>query len=342
MFGNLSKTLIKAPHSFNNLSVVNSVNQTSRESPLPKISEETFLDSYSTVRKSLNIQNYHPNHRYFKPRDYWKNKLKLDLNFNNYYRKELEQKCLTKPVRCFEEVILGIKPNNINNNNFTYSNNLTNSYNNNTYNRVSNYKKNYDNEKNHFDIEYGTNKIRNKSLDNKYKTYKTQSNSNGRNKIKEYLNKTLISKESKDDFNNTIKTNVEKVVNRINNIDFSDNNFIAGKKWKYFFKDDNESPTETLNSILYKDTVYPEPKKIKFPNVSICKSQDKLFRESLDEKFKSLTTINPKIKEQLKSKNRCVASRNDFNRFNLLYLRSKNNPFSETIKFLEDMNNTNI
>ena len=75
--------------------------------------------------------------------------------------------------------------------------------------------------------------------------------------------------------------------------------------------------------------------KLKFPEINI-KSNDTLYREAMDEKISSLSTVKPKIIEQLKSKNRVSASRQDFYRYNNSYAMYKQNPFSESVKYIED------
>ena len=77
--------------------------------------------------------------------------------------------------------------------------------------------------------------------------------------------------------------------------------------------------------------------KTKFP--IIFKSQETLFQDKTDNKLKSLISMKPELKEQLKTKNRSMVGKKDF----LTYLNyrklNRQNPFYESMKIKEDMNN---
>ena len=72
---------------------------------------------------------------------------------------------------------------------------------------------------------------------------------------------------------------------------------------------------------------------------NLLKSQETLFQDSTDNKFKSLISIKPEIKEQLKTKYRSMVGKRDF--FIFLNYREKHyqNPFYESMKVREEMNN---
>ena len=87
MLGNLSKSLIKAPHYFN-------INVDSEPNQYTKIAQENLLDTYSNLRRI----NSKISTRYFKERDFVKKNLKIDLNYNNNFRKEIIPSVRTKSI----------------------------------------------------------------------------------------------------------------------------------------------------------------------------------------------------------------------------------------------------
>ena len=101
MFGNLSKTIIKVPNHFN-------IHMETEPKPFSKISYEKLLNSHNNLKKL----NYKPRYsKYFKVGDFTKNNLKLDLNYNNNFRKEISPHIKPRLSLSFEEFILGsIKP----------------------------------------------------------------------------------------------------------------------------------------------------------------------------------------------------------------------------------------
>ena len=62
----------------------------------------------------------------------------------------------------------------------------------------------------------------------------------------------------------------------------------------------------------------------------------------MDKKMNSLSMVSPKIKEQLKTKNRVFASEKDFYRYNNYYNMYKQNPFYESVKYIEENNNKEL
>ena len=80
--------------------------------------------------------------------------------------------------------------------------------------------------------------------------------------------------------------------------------------------------------------------KSEFPSIyKALKSQENLFQDKLDKKFNSLKLLKPEIKEQLREKNRNMVGKNQF----LRYLNQSKimfqNPFYESIKLKEEINN---
>lgn len=298
MFGNLSKTLIKAPHYFNNNIDTDPNNDT-------KKSREFLLDTYSNIRQ-LNTRNY--NYRYFKERDFVKKNLSLDLNYNNNYRKKINPTVITNKCISFEEFISGNSKNT--------SQIVT---------KKSLYKTNKSN------ITNLTNKSNMaKSVDEKNTHF-----SNQKEKFQNFLEKNLINKNSIEDFNKQVESNINNLIVKLsqNSLNFNQKEDKIEKR--------RISRIENLKRYINKNTVVEPPVKIKFPDIYV-KSNDTLYREAMDKKMNSLSMVSPKIKEQLKSKNRVFASGKDFYRYNNYYNMYKQNPFYESVKYIEENNNKEL
>ena len=97
---------------------------------------------------------------------------------------------------------------------------------------------------------------------------------------------------------------------------------------------------EILKEFLNQNNVINPPIKLKFPKIKV-KSNEKIYRDTLDKKLTSLSMIKPKIKEQLKTKNRYFTSEKEFYKFNKSYFNSKQNPLTETVKCLEEREKNN-
>lgn len=81
-------------------------------------------------------------------------------------------------------------------------------------------------------------------------------------------------------------------------------------------------------------------KSYKFPKIQNgFKSQESLFQDNADKKFTSLISVKPQIKEQLKTKNRCMVGKREFLIFKNSGKIDAYNPFYESIKIKEEMNN---
>lgn len=81
-------------------------------------------------------------------------------------------------------------------------------------------------------------------------------------------------------------------------------------------------------------------KSYKFPKIqNVFKSQESLFQDNADKKFTSLISVKPQIKEQLKAKNRCMVGKREFLNFKNSRKIDAYNPFYESIKIKEEMNN---
>ena len=298
MFGNLSKTLIKAPHYFNhNVDI-----ETNKYSRLTK---ENLLDTYSNLR-NLNTRN--DNYRYFKERDFVRKNLKLDLNYNNNLRKEITPQVRTKPCISFEE--------------FMYGPNLVSNSNTRNFTKKSLYKTNKS---------YTTNKTfksnLTKSVDSKYKPNTTK-----KEKFQNFLNKNLITKDSIEEFNGELKSNIDNLIDKINlnSLNFNEHD----KKFE-------KNRIENLKDFINRYNVVEPPIKLKFPEVYV-QTQENLYRDAMDKKLNSLSLVSPKIKEQLKTKNRVFASERDFYRYSNSYAMYQKNPFYESVKYIEDIKKNEI
>ena len=293
MFGNLSKSLIKAPHYFNN-------NIDTEPNQYSKLSNEYLLDTFSNLRK-LNTRNN--NSRYFKERDFVKKNFKLDLNYNNNFRKEITPQVKTKPCISFEEFISG-------------KSNICSRNNSPIITKQSLYKTNKSNKLN----------ITNLSNLNKSIDSKKISIYNKDEKLQYILEKKI---KPVEEFNEEMKTNINNLIGKISKNSLKFNEFNSQKKKT------RKNRIENLKEYINRNTVVEPPIKLKFPDIYI-KSNDTLYREAMDKKISSLSTVNPKIIEQLKSKNRVSASRQDFYRYNNFYALYKQNPFSQSVKYIEE------
>ena len=277
MFGNLSKSLIKAPHYFN-------INIDTQPNEHSKLSKQTLLDTYSHLRRLYTRNSKSP---YFKESDYSKKNLKLDLNYNNNFRKEIIPLVKTKKCISFEEFFFN---NSIKNSNNNKKNETKHSY----------YQTNMSRESNKLNLT--------KSVDSKISNFSTQNP-----KLKDFLQIKFFPRISVEEFDEQVKTNVDSLIERIKKNSL---NFTEYEKKK--IERNGKKRIETLKEYINKDTVVETPIKLKFPVIRI-KSNDALYREAMDNKVNSLSMISPKIKEQLKSKKRVFASKNDFYRYNNSY-----------------------
>ena len=295
MLGNLSKTLIKAPHYFNN-------NVDTEPTQYSKISKENLLDTYSNLRKLKTRNNAL---RYFKEKDFIKRNLRLDLNYNNNFRKEITPHVRTKHCISFEEFIFGNSNNNskiITKESFLKANKINTANKMKTTNK-SNTAKSFDSKKNSFSVKG--------------------------DKYQDFLDKNLINKNKIEEYNIQIKTNIDNLIRKIND------NSLNIKQIRNKFDKKGKNRIENLKEYINRNTVVEAPVKLKFPEINI-KSNDTLYMEAMDQKINSLSMIKPKIKEQLKSKNRVFVSEKDYYRYNNSYAMYKKNPFYESVKYMEE------
>ena len=301
MFGNLSKNLIKAPHYFNT-HYDEGQNNNQKELGI------NLIDVYSNLRK-IKGRNNIP--RYFKEKDYVKKHLRLDLNYNNNFRKEINPKVRTNPCLSFEELFFG---NSKNDSKILTKQSLYKTKKSNITNNTNNTNK--------LNFTNGSNLT--KSYDSKKTPHSTRNE-----KLNKFLDKNLLPKNSVEIFNEEVESNINSLIGKINHnsLNFKEFEKKNDKKGKNTF--------ENLKEYINKNTVVEKPIKLKFPEICV-KSNDTLYREAMDKKINSLSILSPKIKEQLKGKHRVFASGKDFYRYNNSYAMYKLNPFYESVKYLEE------
>lgn len=127
-----------------------------------------------------------------------------------------------------------------------------------------------------------------------------------------YLNNCneIIKDENITEFNDTIKSNVTDLINKINNN--SEVSFVKGKMLINRIK--NSDIDKSKFGFINSGRVIEPPLKFKFPrNNKLMKSQDSLFLETIDMKLNSLTTTTSNSKKQNQNKNRLYASMRQFN-----------------------------
>ena len=163
-----------------------------------------------------------------------------------------------------------------------------------------------------------------KSFDSKKNSFSVKGD-----KYQDFLDKNLINKNKIEEYNIQIKTNIDNLIRKIND------NSLNIKQIRNKFDKKGKNRIENLKEYINRNTVVEAPVKLKFPEINI-KSNDTLYREAMDQKINSLSMIKPKIKEQLKSKNRVFVSEKDYYRYNNSYAMYKKNPFYESVKYIEE------
>ena len=165
------------------------------------------------------------------------------------------------------------------------------------------------------------------SKKNKYSYLLTDSPSNTNININSYMKNNFSVYKSN---NNIHRKNISTSEKRLKTESNVNSNRIIKNRYKIL--NNNLYSHIKINNKLYENDT-------KFP--TIFKSQETLFQDKTDNKFKSLILLKPEIKEQLKTKNRCMVGKRDF----LAYLNYRKlnlqNPFYESMKVKENMNNFN-
>lgn len=270
----------------------------------PKNFSKKTFEKIINTNKNLRKLNFYKSNRHskvFKERDYIKKDLLLDLNYNNNFRKEVSPHIKPRLTLSFEEFLFG--------NNYINTTNTTNT-------KIININSRFNTETN-----------TKNSFSSKHSLNFREANDIIANKIKV----------DNGEFNENLNTNIDKLMEKINDNSL---NFNIFKTRRGFGGTTRMKRVEILKEFLNQNNVINPPIKLKFPKIKV-KSNEKIYRDTLDKKLTSLSMIKPKIKEQLKTKNRYFTSEKEFYKFNKSYFNSKQNPLTETVKCLEEREKNN-
>lgn len=306
MFGNLSKSLIKVPNHFN-------INIETEPKNFSKKTYEKIINTNKILRK-LNFYKSNRHSKVFKERDYIKKDLLLDLNYNNNFRKNITPHIKPRLSLSFEEFFFG--NNNINTN-------------------INNKDSKLLNHNSKFNTYTGTKY----STSTKKEFLSSKNSMNSRDSNNNILKN--MTKMENSEFSDNLNNNIDKLIKKIHGNSL---NFNLFKSKRGFGGTTRQKRIEILKEFLKENQVVIPPAKIKFPklNDKDVKSNERLYRDALDKKLTSLSMLSPKVKEQLKTKNRYFTAQKEFYRFNNSYFSNKVNPLAETIKCLEDKEKENI
>ena len=302
MFGNLSKSLVKVPNHFN-LNIETAPRNISRKS------YEKILNSKKNI-KQLNYYKTNKRYHYFKEKDFIKKNLNIDLNYNNNFRKGISPHIKPRLTLSFEEFIFG------------------NCYNVNNTN-VNNNADKTDSKMFNINSRFNTETDTKNSFCSKKDFFSSKNSLNSRKSNEIIANKMKLDNGL---FNEKLNTNIDKLIKKIHENTL---NFTLFKKKKCFGGTTRVGRIEILKEFLNENKVVNPPVKLKFPKLNI-KSNERVYRDTLDKKLISLTSISPKVKEQLKTKNRYFTAQKEFYKFNHSYFSNKQNPLTETVKYLEE------
>ena len=294
MLGNLSKVLIKAPLFFNNKT------QIKRKNTLQKIPEENILDPFYQINH-IKKRGNSLSKIYFKERDFLKNNLKLDINFNNnkrlhkydFHSVEMD---LDKEQK--EQNLLFLDNNNSNKNDILNQNR-----------RYFNFTS---------DNPIKTSKGRNKNVNIYKQIFLLQKDNNNFNDS----DISLKSDERMSSFLNTENNNIKR------------DTFFNSYKNKNI--NTNEENININNSFENANNNKERNRLSKIPKT--FKSQESLFQYNIDKKLISLISVKPQIKEQLESINRSMVGQRDYFIYQKSGRFNSPNPFYESMKKKEEMN----
>ena len=302
MFGNVSKSLIKVPNHFN-------INIESEPKTFSKKAYEKIINTNRNLRKiNFYKSNKHPH--YFKERDFIKKNLHLDLNYNNNFRKNITPHVKPRLSLSFEEFIFGKSFNNTKDSNANKDSNLL-----------------------IFNSRFNTDTGTNFSINSRKEFFSSKNSLNSRESNSIIKNMTKLDNE---EFNDNLNTNIDKLIKRIHENSLNFNLF----KKKKGFGATRQERIQILKDFINGDRVVIPPPKFKYPKLNI-KSNENIYRDTLDKKLTSLSMLSPKVKEQLKTKNRYFTSQKEFYKFTNSYFSNRKNPLTETVKCLEEKENKN-
>ena len=268
---------------------------------LPNFFLKTLDENYENEKTENNLifknNNYYKRSNIFREKDYLRfAPLVENLNFNRNRRHILFSKLNSNRKKIdFNDIVKSEE---------VYTSNLTSS-NNNNININNNNKTNSEIFKNNNDLT---------------QTVKTEKFN--------YESKLIpIQQDEIDNFNNTVRTNIDNLINKIkddskrtsfrnskisineNNNNENNNNEINNENNNETNENKNETFNNNNNNSFPKNTFLP----------FTTKSYDSLFKEMLDEKISSLKLITPKQKKEIFSRNSNFESKSTFDRYKHFY-----------------------
>jgi hypothetical protein len=127
-----------------------------------------------------------------------------------------------------------------------------------------------------------------------------------------------IQQDEIDNFNNTVRTNIDNLINKIKN----DSKRTSFRNSKISINDNNENNNENNENKIdenknetFNNNSFPKNTFLPFNT----KSYDSLFKEMLDQKISSLKLITPKQKKEIFSRNSNFESKSTFDRYKHFY-----------------------
>ena len=262
---------------------------------LPNFFLKTLDENYENEKTENNLifknNNYYKRSNIFREKDYLRfAPLVENLNFNRNRRHILFSKLNSNRKKIdFNDIVKSEE---------VYTSNLTSSNNNNI--NINNNKTNSEIFKNNNDLT---------------QTVKTEKFN--------YESKLIpIQQDEIDNFNNTVRTNIDNLINKIKN----DSKRTSFRNSKISINENNNENNNNENNENNNENI--ENKNETFNNNSFpkntflpfnTKSYDSLFKEMLDQKISSLKLITPKQKKEIFSRNSNFESKSTFDRYKHFY-----------------------
>jgi len=271
---------------------------------LPNFFLKTLDENYENEKTENNLifknNNYYKRSNIFREKDYLRfAPLVENLNFNRNRRHILFSKLNSNRKKIdFNDIVKSEE---------VYTSNLTSSNNNNNIN-INNNKTNSEIFKNNNDLT---------------QTVKTEKFN--------YESKLIpIQQDEIDNFNNTVRTNIDNLINKIKDdskrtsfrnskisINENNNNNENNENNNNENNENNNETNENKNETFNNNNNNSFPKNAFLPFTT--KSYDSLFKEMLDEKISSLKLITPKQKKEIFSRNSNFESKSTFDRYKHFY-----------------------
>ena len=120
-----------------------------------------------------------------------------------------------------------------------------------------------------------------------------------------------IQQDEIDNFNNTVRTNIDNLINKIKN----DSKRTSFRNSKISINENNNNENNENKNETFNNNSFPKNSFLPFNT----KSYDSLFKEMLDQKISSLKLITPKQKKEIFSRNSNFESKSTFDRYKHFY-----------------------